>query len=649
MNYLSLNKENLTNLEYSLKREFLETNRKGGYASSTVICCNTRKYHGLLVLPVKKFGGANYVFLSGIDETVVENGKAFNLSIHKYPETYDPRGHKYIVDFSYEPVFGLTYTVGDIKLKKEILMERENPRIMIRYTVLEAGNSFVFRIKPFLAFREIHSLSKANMDVDTNYKNIAGGIKSRMYKGFPELSMQIDRKNEFIPNPDWYYNIEYEEERNRGYEYSEDLFVPGYFELKVKKGASFIFAAGTEDISPSSLKKNFEKYGEFPYPKNNFKNCLKYSASQFIVEREDKTEVIAGFPWFDRWGRDTFIALPGLTLGSEKNLRDCKAVIDTMVKEMKNGLFPNIGKNKNAAYNSVDAPLWFFWTLMKYEKAAGDKVSVWEEYGRKMKAVLNAYRYSKNPYARMDSNGLIRSGAEGKALTWMDAVVNGHPVTPRNGYAVEINALWYNAVCYSLAAAEKAGNRNFVKKWEELPDRIAENFRKTFWMEEKEYLADYVDENGQNDYIRPNQILACSLEYSPISDREKLKVIDIVKAHLLTPKGLRTLSPQNPHYIGIYEGNQEERDKAYHQGCVWPWLLGHYIEANFRIMGKDFVEEARDLIKSFEENITTYCICSIAEIYDGNPPHHPGGAISQAWSVGEILRCIDLTESIENA
>ncbi len=647
MNFLTFNREKLVNLEYSLKREFLETNRHGGYTSSSIVCCNTRKYHGLLVLPLKNFDDDYHVLLSGIDETIIENEKEFHLGIHKYPGSYQPRGHKYITALSCSSVFSLIYTVGSIKLKKEIIMERKQPRVMIRYTVLDCEDDFILRLKPFLAFRNIHALSKANLNVNTGYKKIPGGIKSRMYPNFPELRMQINKKNEFIAHPDWYYNVEYEEERLRGYDYEEDLFVPGYFELSMKKGVSIVFAAGTKEIAPSALKKTFEEAVKDYYPKNNFKNCLKFSASQFIVEKKGKTEIIAGFPWFGRWGRDTFIALPGLTLSAGKNTKDCKAVIDTMVKELKQGLFPNTGKYKNASYNSVDAPLWFFWTLMQYEKAVGEDFSIWKEYGKKMTTILNAYRQAKTPYGGMDKRGLLYFSEKGKALTWMDAIVAGVPVTPREGYAVEINALWYNAVCYSLSLAKKAGDENFIKKWKALPKRIAENFKKVFWLEKKGYLADYVDESGPNDWIRPNQIIACSLEYSPLLDREKFSIINVVKDHLLTPKGLRSLSPRNSRYLGVYEGDQQARDKAYHQGTVWPWLLGHYLEANLRLMGEKFAPEARKILKSFEENITSYCLGSIAEIYDGNPSHCPGGAISQAWSVGEILRAISLVEDVE--
>ena len=615
MSYLNFNKEELVNLEYSLKREVLSTNRAGGYSSTTVVCCNTRKYHGLLVLPISEFGGENHVLLSSLDETVVQHGQSFNLGIHKYPGVYEPRGHKYIVDLEYDPLFTLTYRVGGVVLKKEILMVHNEAQLMIRYTLEDAHSETYLRLKPFLAYRNVHALSKAN---------------------------------EFVPVPDWYYNIEYLEEKNRGYDYKEDLFVPGYFEVPIKKGESIIFSASTEEVKPSTLKRKFQQMENKRERRDDFESCLTYSASQFIVHEGKDTEVVAGYPWFGRWGRDTFIALPGLTLAAGGDLRNCKEVLDTMVRQLHDGLFPNIGKGDKAAYNSIDAPMWFFWAVQEYDKVLGEPETVWKNYGSKMKSILTAFREGVNPGLRMDANGLIWARQPGKALTWMDAVVRGVPVTPRAGYAVEINALWYNAVCYMLKLAEEAKDNTFIKEWKDMPELIRTSFVETFWNEEKGYLADYVDEKGQNLDVRPNQVFACSLTYSPITDDMKERVLKVVTRELLTPKGLRTLSPKNPKYHGHYEGNQDERDNAYHQGTVWPWLIGAYIEANLKLYGKQFLPEAKELLEGFEEDMALYGLCSIAEVYDGDPPHHPNGSISQAWSVGEVLRSMKLIRKYEN-
>ena len=438
MSYLNFNKEELVNLEYSLKKEVLSTNRAGGYSSTTVVCCNTRKYHGLLVLPISEFGGENHVLLSSLDETVVQHGQSFNLGIHKYPGVYEPRGHKYIVDLEYDPLFTLTYRVGGVVLKKEILMVHNEAQLMIRYTLEDAHSETYLRLKPFLAYRNVHALSKANMMANTKFDHVENGIRSKLYVGFPALNMLLSKANEFVPVPDWYYNIEYLEEKNRGYDYKEDLFVPGYFEVPIKKGESIIFSASTEEVKPSTLKRKFQQMENKRERRDDFESCLTYSASQFIVHEGKDTEVVAGYPWFGRWGRDTFIALPGLTLAAGGDLRNCKEVLDTMARQLHDGLFPNIGKGDKAAYNSIDAPMWFFWAVQEYDKALGEPGTVWKNYGSKMKSILTAFREGVNPGLRMDANGLIWARQPGKALTWMDAVVRGVPVTPRAGYAVEI-------------------------------------------------------------------------------------------------------------------------------------------------------------------------------------------------------------------
>ncbi|MEE4196882.1 MAG: amylo-alpha-1,6-glucosidase [Bacteroidales bacterium] len=643
MNYLHFKKDELINLEYSLKKEILSTNRAGGYFSTTIVLCNTRKYHGLMVLPLKEFDDENHVLLSSVDETLIQRGKSFNLGIHKYPGIgiYEPHGHKYIRNFVYDPTPKLTYRVGGIVLEKELLFVHNEEQFMIRYTLAEANSHTLVRIKPLLAFRNAHQLTRANLAINKHYKVIPNGIKSKLYNGFPWLHMQLNKRNEFIPAPDWYYHVEYLEELNRGYDYQEDLFVPGFFELSMKKGESVIFSASTSEINPPGLTRKFNTELTHRPKKDSFERCLKNSAHQFLVKREKSTEIIAGYPWFGRWGRDTFIALPGLT-GAVGDLKSFKQVLDTMSAELKGGLFPNLGKDKQASFNSVDAPLWYFWAIQKYGEAISDSRQVWKDYGKKMKSVLETYRNGTDYHIKMHDNGLIWQGEKGKALTWMDAVVDGKPVTPREGYAVEINALWYNAVCFTLSLAKAFNDQHFVKSWENVPALIKESFIRTFWYDQKGHLYDLVNHEGADPAVRPNQVFATSLPFSPLDETQKLDVLKVVQKELLTPKGLRTLSPKNPLYVGRYTGNQAERDQAYHQGTVWPWLLGHFMEANFKLMGKQAVPMAKKLVNQFKEDMIEYGICSIAEIYDGDPPHRPKGAISQAWSVAEVLRMMQM-------
>jgi predicted glycogen debranching enzyme len=644
MSVLKFDKQSLGNLEYSLKREMLATDRVGGYMSTTIVCCNTRKYHGLMVCP-KGDDDTNYVFLSSLDETVIQHDQSFNLAIHRYPGTYEPRGHKYITDFDYTPTPTITYRVGGVVLKKEILWIHSKTQLLIRYTLVEATSDTTLRLRPFLAFRDKHSLSQANMFADGHSYPINNGVKCRLYPDFPWLYMQTDRpESEFVAAPDWYYKFEYLEEKARGYPYEEDLLTPGYFEIDIKKGESVIFSAALDEMwSGNTIDQIFDDELGRRSDKKDFLSCLRHSARQFIAKRGDRTEVVAGWPWFGRWGRDTFIALPGITL-TRGDVQSCIDVLDTMTREMRDGMFPNMGE----AYNSVDAPLWFFWTLQQLETHIGSK-QIWDSYGRQMKEVLAAYKRgndgtSGGGMVLVKENGLVWSQHPRYAMTWMDAVVDGRPVTGREGFQVEINALWYNAVCYTLELAEKYKDTTFTAEWKNLPELIKSSFVEIFWSEEKGYLADYVDEWGQNVFVRPNQIIACSMPHKMLTEEQQLAVIKTVKRHLLTPKGLRTLSPQNPLYEGRYEGDQNTRDRAYHQGTVWPWPLEHYVKANFDLLGENYLQKAEDILAGFEADIDSYGIGSIPEIYDGDPPHAQRGAISQAWSVGAVLRINQMIE-----
>ncbi|MBU0764760.1 MAG: amylo-alpha-1,6-glucosidase, partial [Bacteroidetes bacterium] len=492
-------------------------------------------------------------------------------------------------------------------------------------------------------FRNIHNLSKANMDADFRYYTINNGIRLKLYDGYKYLHIQFSKKNEYIPVPHWYYNIEYLEEMKRGYECREDLYVPGYFEIPIKKGESIVFTAGLQETPPAGLKRRFLQELEKRIPRSCFENCLINSAQQFVIKKGKVTEITAGFPWYGRWSRDTFIALPGLTLAIG-DVKTCKSVLDTISAELKDGLFPNAGKGFHASYNSADAPLWYVWAIQQYTGYCGQVKKVWKEYGPKIKKILTSYREGTHFNIHLLENGLIYAGEPGIPLTWMDAVIGGKPVTQRAGCPVEINALWYNALKFSLEMADKTGDARFVNEWKKLPERTASSFTLSFWDDQGKYLADYTDGEFKDRSVRPNQIFAVSLDYSPLNEDMKKAVLDKVEQELLTPKGLRTLSPKNPQYKGVYEGNQFERDLACHQGSVWPWLLGHFAEAYLKLHGKSGISFVENLYLNFEEDMTTHCVGTIPELYDGDPPHRPNGAISKAWSVAELLRMKKLIE-----
>jgi predicted glycogen debranching enzyme len=642
MSYINFEKGQVVNLEYSLSREVLRTNRAGSYTSTTIVDCNTRKYHGLLICPVDQFGGERYVLLSSLDIIILHNDKSFNIGIRKYGGDYfSPKGHKYIEDFTSDT--SRIYRVGGVILRQERLLVHYEEQFLMRLTIMEASEPMKIQVKPFLTFRNIHHLTHANLNADTRVEPVENGVRSKMYEGFPYLNMQMSARCEFVHVPDWYLGVEYIEEQKRGYDYKEDLFSPGFFELKAKAGDTIVFSASTKEEKTSGLKGKFTKSIAVKIPRDSFISCLRNAAQQFIEKRNGETFIIAGYPWFGPWGRDTFIALPGLALARHR-LELFRAVLNTQVSKLKNGMFPNMGTEDNPAYNSVDAPLWFFWTLQQYKLQGGK--DCWERYGEAMISILESFRQGTMFNIHMRENALIYADAPGKSLTWMDAIVNGVAATQRRGYAVEINALWYNAVCFVLELAGSKKNARFVKEYAHLPELIRKSFLEMFWDDNKGYLADYVnDDEGKNFFVRPNMVIAVSLPYSMLEKDQMKNVLDIADKDLVTGRGLRTLSPRNRLYKGVCQGSQEERDSAYHQGTVWPWLYGPFCEGWLRVYGKQGVQKVRNLIYGLEEVMSEHGITTISEIYDGDPPHVSRGAISQAWSVGEVLRIIDLLDN----
>ena len=641
---LKFDKQELGNLEYSLQREMLATDRRGGYMSTTIVGCNTRKYHGLIVAPIDSSSNA-YVLLSSLDETIVQHDQSFNLALHRFRGVYEPRGHKYITDFEYTPCPTITYRVGGVILRKEILWIHKRTQMMIRYTLVDAHSETTLRLRPFLAFRNKHELSKANMYANVRSYEVTNGVKNRLYDGFPWLHMQLSKDDaKFVPAPDWYYDFEYQKELERGYEGYEDLLTTGYFEMKIKKGESIIFSASVDEMpSGKAIEEAYETSVKRRTHKIDFESCLHHSARQFIIRRPgNRTEVIAGYPWYGVDGRSTFISLPGLTL-EQGYKEDCIDVLDTMVSDMHNGDFAGSASAEVAS----DAPLWFFWTLQQLEKHIGAK-AVWERYGEAMKSILAAYRRGFfGGCVAMHSNGLIWAAREGMALTWMNCVMNGQPQTPRAGYAVEVNALWYNAVSYALALAKKMGDKEFEKEWTALPAQIQQSFIDTFYIADAGYLADYVDLRGKCSDIRCNQIIACGLPYTMLDEVQIVNVWRVMRQHLLTPAGLRSLSPLHPMFESTYKKNPIEQEAASKNGAVWVWPLMFYIECALRLDSARFLDHAKEMFEAFDDNIQTYCIGSVAEYYDANPPFAPRGAVSQAWSVGGLLYIKQLIEQYE--
>ena len=631
MAYLQFNKAELVNLEYSLKRELLATNRTGGYCNTTIVCCNTRKYHGLFAVPVERFGGHRYMLLSSLDETLFQHGMPFNLGIHCYGDVYEPRGHKYIVDFEMNPYPVITYQVGGMLFKKEILFVVGSDQLLIRYTLLDAHSHTVLRLKPYLAFRSIHALTKANGEADTHYRDIDGGVSFCMYRDFPTLHLQLSKPCEYIHTPDWYRNTVYKEEYRRGFDCMEDLMVPGFFEMPMKKGESIVFSASTELVKPGQLKAQFTRESNHRMPRDNYDDCLKAAAEQLFAVKGKYVRICTGFSWHEMGGlRETCLALPGLTLGHRAGPKLFEKILSDLIDENQDALLRGC--------NQVEAPLRLFEAVQQLAANTGNEAAAWKKYGKFLKQVLESYLNGR-PEVRVHENGLLWAEKPGVALSWMNAYIDGRPVTERRGYQVETNCFWYNAVCYTLEMESRFGNKGrLTKRLAEVKESIERVFFDLFWVEARRHLADYVDEQGQNVFTRPNQLYACSLAYSPVSEDVQAEILHAVTRELVTTRGIRTLSPKNPLYRSRYDGNQIERDTATHNGCNRPWLLGPYVAACFKLFGPSFVRKAQELIDGFQEDLNIHGIAAVAEIYDGDPPYNPHGAINSALSVAEILR-----------
>lgn len=627
---LTFDKSELGNLEYSLTREMLATDRRGGYMSTTIVCCNTRKYHGLIVAPIDD-SERDYVLLSSLDETVILDGQKFNLALHRFRGVYEPRGHKYITDFEYTPTPTLTYRIGNVVLRKELLWIHKRTQLMVRYTIVEGdAEQVTLQLRPFLAFRDRHALSKQNIEANGYSHYIPGGVKCKLYEGFPWLHMQVSRDEyEYVPAPDWYKDFEYTQEIARGYEGLEDLLTPGYFELNLKSGESVIISASTEEMtSASSIEQDYETSIARRTHKVDFLSCLHHSARQFIIRREgtSEAEVVAGYPWYGVVGREAMISLPGLTL-EQGYKEDCIDVLDTVVKRISSENVPDTYKS----CLSIDAPLWFCRALQMLESEVGTKF-IWDRYWTALKESLEHFRSGSCNVVSLHDNGLLWGWSDERAITWMDTTIDTHNAQQRNGYQVEVNALWYNAISYALSLAKKYKDRDFISKFEWIPERAKSTFNSLFWVREG-YLADFVNHDTVNISIRSNMIVACALPFKMVDERQQADVIRTVKQHLLTPKGLRSLSPRNPLY-GV--GNRGT-NSAPKNGSVWVWPLAMYVRACFDLLGDKFLPDAQSILDNLKDEIQSYGIGSIGEYFDADPPFNSRGAISQAWSVAAVL------------
>lgn len=648
MSYLKFDKNLLINLEQSLPKEMLRTNQAGAYHCTSLVGCNTRKQHGLLVIPIKEMGNRSHVMLSSLDETVIQHGAPFNLGIHRYQGgVYSPNGHKYIREFDCENVPRMTYRVGGVILNKEKVFISHENRILIRYTLVEAHSATTLRFRPFLAFREVNSLCMANDAINRDIRHVENGIATCLYDGFPTLYMQFNHKPVWVDEPNWYNGIEYVKDLERGVPYCEDLWVPGYFEVPIRKGESLIFSAGISEVNPRHLKRMYTVEVESRTPRSSFFNCLKNSAKQFYIKDGDEMYIISGFPWGTILARNTFMALPGLTLAIDHR-NDFESIMDTAIKALTRFMDNGETEGRINGIDLPDIPLWAMWTVQQYAKNIGMERAR-ELYTEFVTHTLDYILDNRHPNLKVDAaNGLLTTRGTDTPVSWMNANHGGRPIIPRSGYLVEFNALWYNALLMGASLIE--GNEALTERrdaWLAAAEKMKQPFIDMF-LNDSGYLYDYVDGNYASPEVRPNMAVAIGLDYSPLDRRSRKSVLDVVTRELLTPKGLRTLSPRSYGYRPFYLGSPEEREQALHQGPARPWLMGFYAEAYLKVFGLSGLGYIDRMLIGFEDEMTEGCVASLSQLYDGNPPFKGRGAVSHATNVAEVLRTVRLIKRFTN-
>jgi predicted glycogen debranching enzyme len=645
---ISFPRDLILNLNESLSKEYLLSNGMGGYASSTIIDCHTRKYHGLLAVPVKELN-ATYLFLSKLDCSLVFEKHEHKISTNKFPGIFSPTGHQYITDFEMEYTPLTTYKIGDVILTKSYAMPRFSPTILVLFHLMEAKKPVVLKIIPFIAYRKIHELVSENTLIRPRTYFEENGFKIDPYPNLPPLYMQTSRHSIFYPSPAWWKNFEYVEEKNRGYDYREDLFSPGVFEVRLKKDDQVIIRASLNKLPTSISRQWSTEQTRISKVKTQFAKeeeplcSLKVHAEHYLTDQH--RGIIAGFHWFGEWGRDTMLSLPGITL-CRNDKRTAFIVLKKFSLCRRNGLLPNvISSKRNLAYNSIDTSLLFFWAVQKYIDYTGDKKQVEEHLLKTLLEIVMSFIRNETQISLLKEDGLIYAGTPQTQLTWMDARAYGAPVTPRHGAAVEINALFYNALCFLLAEFAHKLSPEQEKLCLIAKENLEKNFERFFWNQEKQCLFDvYRNEHEVDAQIRPNQLFAIGLPYTCVSQEKALKIINIVKLHLVTPYGLRTLSPQNSLYKADYLGDQNKRDAAYHQGMVWPWLIGIFYDSYSKVSGNQpevneyFLATFKEL---FSSHLYNYGLFHISEIFTPNPPFTACGCIAQAWSMAEVIRVLE--------
>ena len=640
-----VDREICQDLDRAVRREWLETNGIGGFAGSTIVGMNTRRYHGLFV-PATHPPVGRFVAVSSLQETVHSGDAAYELGCNRYAGAVHPEGYRHLEQFRLDPYPVFRYRVEDAEIEKHVFMVHgENTTAVVHGPV---SHALVLEIRPLIAFRDYHHLASENADLNGDAETSDGAIRLHPYADLPPLYIAYSG-GEYDPSSYWYYGFEYSVEAYRGLDNREDLFSPGClrFSLEPGESASLILSLSPTKVEDFEAMRQSEidrrrRTAASVSPGDSTVEALSQAADTFVVQRRDGlSTVIAGYPWFSDWGRDTMISLPGLTLVTGR-FSDARAILEAFGRACDQGMIPNRYPDHGweADYNSVDATLWYIYAVDRYRAYTDDLSFIWEHLWPVLTEIIDWFCRGTRYDIHLDGDGLLYAGEPGVQLTWMDAKVGDWVVTPRIGKPVEINALWYHALRVVEGLARRFGEPDQAEAYGRLAGRTAARFSEAFWNDSAGCLYDTVDAHHRNPEIRPNQIFALSLPSRMLSEDQERRVLEVVERELLTPVGLRSLAPGSSGYRGHYGGDQVSRDSAYHQGTVWAWLIGPFVTAWVRIHGatEDVRQEAVRFVEPLREHLHEAGLGQISEIFDGDAPHEPRGCTAQAWSVAEVLR-----------
>jgi predicted glycogen debranching enzyme len=630
----------LLDFSQALTKEWLLTDGLGGYSSSTVLGLNSRRYHGLLVVAQQPPVG-RLVLLSKVEDTLVLGGERHELSSNAYPGVIHPRGFERATSFVQDPLPTLTFEVEGARLARTVARVQGESGIVLVY-LYEGPQGAFLELRPLVACRDHHALQHENDVLDRRVSREGEDVVFRPYSSGPALALRTSA-GEWTTDGHWYRNFEYEQERSRGLDFREDLFSHGFFKVPLQPGRETTLLAYAESIPPARdpqalVRAEKKRLRSLSQGSPGLMGDLRRASAAFLVERPPSGRtVIAGYHWFADWGRDTMIALPGLCLSTSRH-KEARGILTEFARHVDSGMIPNRFPDDGGPpeYNTVDAALWMTVAISRYLEATRDKAFV--ELRGAVEKILEGYKRGTRHGIAMQADGLVTQGGPGLQLTWMDAKVGDFVVTPRTGKPVEIQALWYNALHIGAELAQMAGDLVRAAEWTRLAAQAKKSFLESFWIEEKGYLADVVREDSRDESLRPNQLYAIGLPHSLLPRDKAESVLGKVEASLLTPVGMRTLAPTERDYKGRYKGGPQERDGAYHQGTVWPFLMGVYCDGLIRLRGETGKAQARQWLADFSAHLEETGLGYVSEVFDGDAPHAPGGAIAQAWSVAELLR-----------